>query len=242
MRQHRSAAVRSTGRGRRFLADRVVHQHQAGDLLIAMRPNIGERVEHPERPAHQQNRHRLQIGDQFGDVLAAPAGLVAIRRRVRVALTAWVECHDVMALRECADLWLPDPRRHGPARNKDDGVTEVRAGLQIVQPHPVAGDEVPALRRSLGRRRPGQQHDQRRDDAGCDSHATSTPTCTASCQCPRRRRRLKLSDVGEFAQCGRPAQHDEAVLQIDPAILAPRPQLLVDALARRGDEIAEVAL
>ena len=44
---------------------------------VAMRAHIGERVEHAERPAHQQHRHRLQIGDQFGDVLPAPARLVA---------------------------------------------------------------------------------------------------------------------------------------------------------------------
>ena len=136
---------------------------------------------------------------------------------------------------------------------------------------------------------PASSRDQRRDDAGCDSHATRTPACTAPCQCPviasaeqggfqawyqfaRSEATRHIVDRRRYARCRRAIGDCFAALAMTgetdrshltsvssrsaagrrstmkpssrstAAVLAPRPQLLVDALARRGDEIAEVAL
>ncbi len=66
VRQHRRGVAARRDRRRRVLAHRIVHQHQPRQFRIAMRMHVGERVEHPQRPAHEQHRPRLQFGDQFG--------------------------------------------------------------------------------------------------------------------------------------------------------------------------------
>ena len=154
-----------------------------------MTAHIGERIEHAQRPSHHERRHRFQICDQFGDILPSPTRLIAMCRHIRRSLAARVERHDVILLRERLDLLSPDPGRHGPARHKDDGVAGARSGLQVVQPHPIAGLEVPVLRRNPGLscRRPGHRRQQQESDnqtlAGGRQHTARTPSCAAPCQC-----------------------------------------------------------
>ena len=76
-------------------------------IQVAVCAHIGQRIQHAERPAHQQHRRRREIGDQFGDVLAAPVRFVAAVGRVGIRPGRADRMPRRDSWREGAELRLP---------------------------------------------------------------------------------------------------------------------------------------
>src|SRR6185312_13221303 len=122
-----------------------------GHMPVAMRMDIGQRVEDAQRPGDHNDTIRPQPGNEVGNVLATPERLITVGRNVRKPLAAWVERYDVELPAERLDLWRPDPGRHRPSGNENDRVAGGRPCLQVMQPHAVtAGHEPVADRDPLG--------------------------------------------------------------------------------------------
>ena len=174
-------ARRRQWRGRGLLSHGIVHQHEPGEQPVAMRVHIGERIQHAQRPGDHDDRHRGQVGDQFGDVLRPPVRLIPTRRGLGLALPARIEGDHVIGPAEGAELLRPDPGRHGPARDEDQRMAGGRAGLEVVQPRTVAGDEESVVdgeavgrggRPCAGGQHQGQQRKHEPDSQPAPSHGT----------------------------------------------------------------------
>ena len=68
---------------------------------------------------------------------------MAVLRLVALALRTRIDGNDMIVVRELVDLLLPDPCRHRPAGDEDDG--PAAAGLKVVDPDAVGSFEKTAL-------------------------------------------------------------------------------------------------
>src|ERR1700761_5782302 len=131
-----------------------------------MRLDVGEAVEHAERPAEQHDLRHAQGVQKLGDVLAPAAGGVAVGRHLGIALAARIKGDDAAETVEIGDLRSEDPGGHGPARNEDQHmvgrVTPGGLGIDVVEIDAVTrgeiaagGDEARIVVREGGHRREG---------------------------------------------------------------------------------------
>ena len=107
------------------LAHRIVDQHQPRESSITRHVDIGQRIQHAERPARQHHRPTGCSG-KCADILAAPL-------RYSSAARSWPgQRHHAPAPDGGVDLRLEDARgMHQPGTN----TTIRRAGIQVTQPH-----------------------------------------------------------------------------------------------------------